>query len=139
MFFVLHECTVFVCLCQCFWKVVCPWRLRQFYRGAALAFAMDLEHAVNTLFKIRAATIKAILQHTFHALGSVNQRVHLGQLPLRQALPAPGEGRVPVQFMEQHLHFSYAKADRLGGLNKCQPPQNLSVIAPLSTDTLWWW
>src|SRR5260370_12161771 len=118
-------------------RIECPWGLRQFYRGVVLAFVMDIEHAVNTLFKVRTATMQALLQHPSHALRPVNQRVHLGQLPLRQALPARRERCVPVQFMEQHLHFSHAKADCLGGLDKCQSPQNLSMIASLSTDALW--
>src|SRR5258707_5805467 len=118
-------------------RVECPWGLREFYRGVVLAFVMDLEHAVDTLFKVQTATMQALLQHLSHALRPVNQRVHLGQLPLRQALPARRERCVAVQFMEQHPHFSHAKADCLGGLDKCQSSQNLSMIASLSTDTLW--
>ncbi len=69
-------------------RIVCPWCLRQFFRGVALAFTVDLEYTVNTLFKVRAVTMQALLQHPFHALRPVYQRVHLGQLSLRQALPA---------------------------------------------------
>src|SRR5260370_35297765 len=100
---------------------------------------MDIEHAVNTLFKVRTATMQALLQHPSHALRPVNQRIHLGQLPLRQALPARRERCVPVQFMEQHPNFSHAKAHALADLGNCQSPQNLSMIASLSTDSLWQW
>jgi hypothetical protein len=82
-------------------------------------FAMDLEHTVNTLFKIWATATQAILQHPFHALCSENQCIYLSQFPLRQALPARGEWHVPAQFMEERLHLSHTKANRLGGLNKC--------------------
>src|SRR6266550_615002 len=58
-------------------RIVCPWCLRQFSRGVTLAFTMDLEYTVNTLFKVRAVTMQALLQHPFHALRPVYQRVHL--------------------------------------------------------------
>jgi hypothetical protein len=80
---------------------------------------MDLEYTVNALVKIWTTAMQAMLQHPFHALRSENQCVHLSQFPLRQALPARGEWHVPAQFMEECLHFSYTKANRLGGLNKC--------------------
>ena len=63
--------------------------------------------------------MQAIREHAFHALRSEKQGVYLCQFLLRQALPALGEWHVPAQFLEERLHFSYTKADRLGGLNKC--------------------
>lgn len=78
---------------------------------ATLALATNLQHAINALFKIGAVTIQALLQHLFHALRPLNQRVHLAQLLLCQVLPARGKRRVPVQFVEQQLHLGDAKAN----------------------------
>jgi hypothetical protein len=104
-----------------------------------LAFAVNLEYAVNTLFQIWTATLQALLKQLSHALCSVNQCVHLVQLPLCQALPTRRERRILIKFLEQGLHVGHAKTDRLSGLNKGQPAQNILLVASLPTNALWLW
>jgi len=112
-------------------------RSRQWLCAALPIFAVDFEHTVDALLKIWTATMQTLLQHSSHVPRPLHQRIHFGQFALCQALPARRERHLSVQFMEQRLHFSHAKADRLCSLNKCQSAQNICLITSLSTDALW--